>query len=740
MNIIPVNVSDEKIQLLEIGYQGENEVTEVDFDVTSWKNEFGSGTAVLYIKRKGDGEPYYVNIPIETEDTKEIAKWLVDDTDTAAKGRGSAQLRYYVSDVLKKTVVYPFKVAKSLMPNSPAVEPYDDWLENIEQYRSDSEAYAVGTRFLVSVDEDDVAYHNNAKFYAEQLGDAIQDDVYTWLVAHPEATTTVQDGAVTEAKLGTQLKYKVNRQAFINVASLVGGTLTSANIADAILDALDYSKYIYIPDGNYTFNLSLDSDCTILMDDECYIATDNQTPCIYADGCSVNIYGGNVCAGQDDASREPVFGSYSITPKGIIVFENCTNCHVSGVKTPYSKYSGVYYIKDCDQMVFENLALNNILFNGIRVLNHCSNVIVRNCSFTNIDMMLNGTLTANVDYCYAVSTGATELSATFTPPDNILFENNYVYDSEDCGLDTHGATNVTIRNNTVLECVCSITAYNDNARVTRPTGWRMANILIENNYCVSSKDNTPGRSYPHPFIFLGASNNHKDTDSGYESNPGNYYSYTNCVVRNNYFKSPNSCENGGVIYLNKTTRDVIVENNYVDCCNANKPIQFVRSINFALKNNTFVNASGNTQKILFAGSCGIIENNVGGFFDYSSSYVSYVKGGRGDISSLRSQLVAFGDFTYMSNQLHAVTSIGRSLRSDETAFTFSITVADGIATCTETKVVPQTALVLDGTDAVYVVDVIDMTHFSLLTTSYQTVPDGSYTAAVRTASTVAITS
>lgn len=34
---------------------------------------------------------------------------------------------------------------------------------------------------------------------------AIEDSVFNWLDDHPEATTTVQDGAITESKLNTNL-------------------------------------------------------------------------------------------------------------------------------------------------------------------------------------------------------------------------------------------------------------------------------------------------------------------------------------------------------------------------------------------------------------------------------------------------------------------------------------------------------------------------------------------------------
>ena len=83
-----------------------------------------------------------------------------------------------------------------------------------------AEAWAVGQRNGVDVGADDPAYQKSAKYWAEQAagggtgGGSVTDEqvssaVSTWLTAHPEATTTVQDGAVTDAKLSDDLYKQV---------------------------------------------------------------------------------------------------------------------------------------------------------------------------------------------------------------------------------------------------------------------------------------------------------------------------------------------------------------------------------------------------------------------------------------------------------------------------------------------------------------------------------------------------
>lgn len=89
-----------------------------------------------------------------------------------------------------------------------------------EDAAEDAEAWAVGQRNGVDVGADDPAYQKSAKYWAEQAagggtgGGNVTDEqvssaVSTWLTAHPEATTTVQDGAVTDAKLSDDLYKQV---------------------------------------------------------------------------------------------------------------------------------------------------------------------------------------------------------------------------------------------------------------------------------------------------------------------------------------------------------------------------------------------------------------------------------------------------------------------------------------------------------------------------------------------------
>lgn len=64
---------------------------------------------------------------------------------------------------------------------------------------------------------------------SELIGTDVAAAVNAWLVAHPEATTTVQDGSVTEAKLYSALADKINRPLFIDNNGLFYALVEESN-------------------------------------------------------------------------------------------------------------------------------------------------------------------------------------------------------------------------------------------------------------------------------------------------------------------------------------------------------------------------------------------------------------------------------------------------------------------------------------------------------------------------------
>lgn len=156
------------------------------------------------------------------------------------------------------------------------VEAVQDAAGSISDYSYDSEAWAVGKRGGVDVPSTDETYHNNSKYWAEQnaglsdevadlkedLQEAIddfavqtQEAVDNWLDAHPEATTTVEDGSLTEAKFTEALKLKtINDYVTPEMYGAVGDGVSDDT--QAFVDACQSGKTVFVEN-------SAISDCAI---------------------------------------------------------------------------------------------------------------------------------------------------------------------------------------------------------------------------------------------------------------------------------------------------------------------------------------------------------------------------------------------------------------------------------------------------------------------------------------------
>lgn len=267
----------------------------------------------------------------------------------------------------------------------------------------------------------------------------------------------------------------------------------------------------------------------------------------------------------------------------MIHLDECHDSCIENIFCTHSKHSAVIRLYNTENVIIQNCTFEHVLNSAIRIVDSCNNTTVRNCTIKYSRYAYNNY------YCYAVYTGIQNMDTAIgtVPPDNLIYENNYVYDTEDSGLDTHGATNVIIRNNKILQTVCAITAYNDGSRVNRPSGWRMRNVLIENNYCESNKANDASTGFPHPFIFVGSTNDATtDDDTSSKSGKANYDDFINCVLRNNYIKSPNDVR---IITLSTVATNVKIENNYIyqDGSSTNSVIYGVHTIGLRILNNTF---------------------------------------------------------------------------------------------------------------------------------------------------------
>lgn len=137
MTVININTC-KRMKDNVIGRVRENEVTQLVFDLSAWITEYGLGTVALSVMRQGDIMPYPV--PIAIVDGK--ATWTVSATDTAKYGWIKAQLTYYVGTKRKKSNIYVLSVRESLAENGQAPDPYESWLEVLQELTAETAANA----------------------------------------------------------------------------------------------------------------------------------------------------------------------------------------------------------------------------------------------------------------------------------------------------------------------------------------------------------------------------------------------------------------------------------------------------------------------------------------------------------------------------------------------------------------------------------------------------------------------
>lgn len=249
MSRISVDVSSARIPVLQVGYQGENEVTDVLFDISSWITEFGEGVAQLRVKRPGNSEDESYVLSLTITDGKAV--WTVSETDTANKGNGKVQLSYMVGNIVKKAVIYPYKVGKSIVGADNPVDPFDSWIER-------SKAWAIGkTLHGDDVPETDETYQNNAKYYAEQadiLGSA------QVVLATEQATLATAKATLATEKADAAAASETNAaasEAAVNGVSTQLTTRMSAIETEQSVQSARMDTFTSLPEGSTSGNAEL---------------------------------------------------------------------------------------------------------------------------------------------------------------------------------------------------------------------------------------------------------------------------------------------------------------------------------------------------------------------------------------------------------------------------------------------------------------------------------------------------
>lgn len=135
----PIYIVQPSQQVILLGRSGENEARIIQWDITNWVEEYGTGTASLLNQRNGDAQPYPV--AINTDGT--TVSWLVTSTDTSNPGTGQCELQYIVGGAVVKSRIWPTEVKASMAEAGPVPDPQQGWVDQvIQQTASNAQASA----------------------------------------------------------------------------------------------------------------------------------------------------------------------------------------------------------------------------------------------------------------------------------------------------------------------------------------------------------------------------------------------------------------------------------------------------------------------------------------------------------------------------------------------------------------------------------------------------------------------
>ena len=126
--MVTINVTvGQNVKVIPLGRRGENEATQVAFDIASLIADYGEGRAELLAKRACDIAPYPI---VVTQEGNKVT-WTVSNIDTNYTGAGEVELFWYVGDTLAKSIVYKTFVLSDIVGASAAPDPYENWLETL---------------------------------------------------------------------------------------------------------------------------------------------------------------------------------------------------------------------------------------------------------------------------------------------------------------------------------------------------------------------------------------------------------------------------------------------------------------------------------------------------------------------------------------------------------------------------------------------------------------------------------
>lgn len=127
--MVEIKVQGNSNHPIFLGHQGEHQAREIIFDVSEMAEIYGEGTAQLLHQRREDSDPYLCAV---VQDKNNIVRWPLTAADTAMRGEGQAELRWYVDETVAKSAIYKTITLPGLgEAQEETPEPWKGWVDQV---------------------------------------------------------------------------------------------------------------------------------------------------------------------------------------------------------------------------------------------------------------------------------------------------------------------------------------------------------------------------------------------------------------------------------------------------------------------------------------------------------------------------------------------------------------------------------------------------------------------------------
>lgn len=304
---------DHMPSVIELGHIGENAFRPIEIDMTAWLDTMPDGVSSILCIRPGEtDDDAYIAVTVMNGN---VLKWTPLASDLGlVEGYGEIQIRMGTDGMIGRSVRVKTMVRGSIGSPSTLPAPQQPWIdqmaalkeqtinaaEDAQDWVEEAKKWVDGKDLNgIDVPATDPQHDYNAKYFAEQaqtatvhqpiigqnknwwiwnqqsgayvdsgkpaawpdsdpeLTNALTDVVDDWLTDHPEATTTVQDGAITEQKINSDFLPNIFNGAY-TIKSFTGDLGTAVNnafvnnntvIVPANSTYYSYSVKIIVPSG-----------------------------------------------------------------------------------------------------------------------------------------------------------------------------------------------------------------------------------------------------------------------------------------------------------------------------------------------------------------------------------------------------------------------------------------------------------------------------------------------------------